>query len=204
LDILALAGSTGVSIFTMVRCRQTWQFLLLGVWKFTMAFSAGCVYTHRSLLVRHTSHVKSYMPVNGPSTAKHPISYTPLFWLIVYAFGVIVGMAGLGSLVSQNWDEQHVPLVTFVFGGVALGIVITVAIITFIGVASKRGFSSGLKWSTAWMVVIGIVAVGLLAAFYSDWVLGAMVGNVTGSPSSDNAVLYWGYFVAKRLPIFSW
>jgi hypothetical protein len=184
----------------MVRCQQTWQFLLMGVWKFTMAFSAGCVYTHRSILVRK-HHRRDYLRVDA--SAKHAVSYSPLGWLIVYAGGVIVGMTGLVSLVSQNWGAEHVALITYVFGGVAGGTAFCVAIMAFIGAASDDGFSSGLKWSATSMIIMGIVAVGLLAAFYSDWILGAMTDNLIGSPSSENALLYWAYFVAKRLPILS-
>jgi hypothetical protein len=46
-------------------------------------------------------------------------------------------------------------------------------------------------------------AVGILGAFYSDWVLAAIAGKLTGAPSSDNSALYWSYFAAKRLPSFS-
>jgi hypothetical protein len=31
----------------------------------------------------------------------------------------------------------------------------------------------------------------ILAAFYSDWVLGALARNLVGVPSGDNAYLYW-------------
>jgi hypothetical protein len=31
----------------------------------------------------------------------------------------------------------------------------------------------------------------ILGAFYSDWVLGALAGNLVGVPSGDNAYLYW-------------
>jgi hypothetical protein len=45
--------------------------------------------------------------------------------------------------------------------------------------------------------------VGILAALYSDWVLAGLAGNLIGMPSSDNSLLYFGYFAAKRLPFFS-
>ena len=45
--------------------------------------------------------------------------------------------------------------------------------------------------------------VGILSTLNSDWLLGAIASNLSGYPSSDIAVLYWGYFIAKRLPIAS-
>ena len=61
-----------------------------------------------------------------------------------------------------------------------------------------RIFGSGL---TSLSVLLGCL--GVLGAFYSDWILAAIAENMSGSPSADNAALYWSYFVAKRLPFFS-
>jgi hypothetical protein len=51
--------------------------------------------------------------------------------------------------------------------------------------------------------VASIGMVGILFALYSDFAIGAIAGNMAGVPSSDNAALYWGYFIIKRLPILS-
>ena len=48
-----------------------------------------------------------------------------------------------------------------------------------------------------------ILFFGLFSAFYCDWVLAALERNYSGIPSSDIAILYWMYFVAKRLPMLS-
>jgi hypothetical protein len=59
-----------------------------------------------------------------------------------------------------------------------------------------------------WGFFIGYIpacCVGLLVVlgvFYSDWILAAIAENLAGVPSSDVAILYWLYFVAKRLPLF--
>jgi len=47
------------------------------------------------------------------------------------------------------------------------------------------------------------MGVGVLAALYSDWVIAFLAGNMAGVPMSDNALLYWTYFFAKRIPLFS-
>jgi hypothetical protein len=43
----------------------------------------------------------------------------------------------------------------------------------------------------------------ILSALYADWVLGCIAENLVGAPSSDNAMFYWTYFFAKRLPMLS-
>lgn len=47
-----------------------------------------------------------------------------------------------------------------------------------------------------------ILAVGVLAALYSSWTITLLAGNLLGLPSWDNAVFYWTYFFAKRIPLF--
>ena len=41
-----------------------------------------------------------------------------------------------------------------------------------------------------------------LGALHSDWILASITGNWAGAPDGNNAVLYWGYFVAKILSFF--
>jgi len=47
------------------------------------------------------------------------------------------------------------------------------------------------------------LATGILAALFSDWILAAIADNYAGVPDGNNSVLYWSYFVAKRLQILS-
>jgi hypothetical protein len=51
--------------------------------------------------------------------------------------------------------------------------------------------------------VLGILCFGLFGAFYCDWILAAITRNWAGLPSNDIAVLFWVYFLAKRLPMLS-
>jgi hypothetical protein len=53
-----------------------------------------------------------------------------------------------------------------------------------------------------WLIIL-IILFGAMGAFYSDWILGAIAGKWSGMPSGDNEWLYWSYFAAKRLPMFS-
>ena len=51
--------------------------------------------------------------------------------------------------------------------------------------------------------ILGVLFFGLFGAFYCDWILAAIARNWAGLPSNDIAVLFWVYFVAKRLPMLS-
>jgi hypothetical protein len=51
-------------------------------------------------------------------------------------------------------------------------------------------------------IVECLMFLGAPTALWSDWVLAGLADNLIGVPSSDNAVLYFGYFAAKRLPFF--
>ena len=48
-----------------------------------------------------------------------------------------------------------------------------------------------------------LVTVGVFGTLYCDFSLGGIAGSMVGVPSPDNAVMYWTYFIAKRLPFFS-
>ena len=44
------------------------------------------------------------------------------------------------------------------------------------------------------------------AVIYSDWALAAIAGNMIGMPDGNNVIvniLFWSYFIAKRLPMLS-
>jgi hypothetical protein len=133
--------------------------------------------------------------------------YSPqqaLFWTLLYIPGVIVGLAELISLVIQ--EIRHNPTVeriTLVFGTV----VATLAVLSLIAVIiisdSDGGLVRVIGWSSVGFLFGAATTIGILGPLYSDWILGAIAQNLAGTPSSDNALLYWCYFVAKRLPFFS-
>jgi hypothetical protein len=141
-----------------------------------------------------------------------PPETVELMTLLVLAFekvwcsilGVIVGLTGLISLVIQ--EIRHNPTVqriTLVFGAV----VATLALLSLIAVINISDSDGGLVrvigWSSVGFLFGAATAISILGALYSDWILGAIAQNLAGTPSSDNALLYWCYFVAKRLPFFS-
>lgn len=77
----------------------------------------------------------------------------------------------------------------------------------------RRQYDSGRRlglgpWRLLFRIFLFLVGgavttAGVLAVLYSDFALGVVAANMTGWPSSDNAVFYWIYFIAKRLPLLS-
>jgi hypothetical protein len=181
---ISLCGTLSITIFTMVSCQNDWQFVLIAFWKLTMSITLSSVCIHRNLLMKD-----DYSPE----------SEEPFYWLIFYACGVITGFTGLVSLVIQSWETQSVVLITEIFGGIA-GFIAVICVFV-----SCSMYIDGQEFSESGYSYIQTVGgwVGILSALYCDWILGAIADNMIGAPSSDVAVLYWIYFVAKRLPLFS-
>jgi len=119
--------------------------------------------------------------------------------------GMFAGIAGLMSLVVKAKDHAGIRKLTAGFYTiVGAGTLIVVLVVIYrvrsqgdLGTPekAKRIILGGLLW------LVG--SFSILSVFYSDWSLGMMTGNLNGLPSGDNSALYWTYFVAKRLPMFS-
>jgi hypothetical protein len=132
-------------------------------------------------------------------------NYAP-WMLLVYIPGLITGLVGMFSLVGLNWGNHTVRLITIsiwgAFGGI-VGLIILVGIcICGSGVDQKI---IGLALLS--LGVFGVIGVSVLGILYNDWILGAASNNLIGAPSFSRsgygAYLYWAYFVAKKLPLFS-
>jgi TM2 domain-containing membrane protein YozV len=89
-------------------------------------------------------------------------------------------------------------LLTGVFWGIVGAIFLVFGILTISREDEEKG--AAISGSLAATVVGGI---GIFAALYSDWALGVLTGNLAGEPSEDTRILYWIYFVAKRLPLLT-
>jgi hypothetical protein len=136
-------------------------------------------------------------------------NYNPLYWLILYFFGTMTGMIGLLALVITDFrHNSDVRSLTYGFA---------VAIVVLALTSGTYWYKRHMEKSTggyealkaAYIHTFGGFFIALLAAFnffsalYSDLVLGAIAQNWSGFPSENNQVLYWAWFAAKRLPLFS-
>jgi hypothetical protein len=105
-------------------------------------------------------------------------------------------MAGLVSLVHHNWHNHDVQLITGVFAAAVFGSAAVVTVLVCFG-------NGGVFASSLMGIGLAASLIAVLSAFYSDWILAAVMGKLTGYPSSDVAPLYWLYFLTKRLPLLS-
>jgi hypothetical protein len=131
-----------------------------------------------------------------------------VYLLAIYVPGLGCGMVGLVSLVREFWKSNPaVRTITYAFGGSLGGLaLITVGIGLIIGCRRRSKalidhIPRLLAFGLGGLLAIAATGATVLGAFYSDWILGAIAGDLTGVPSGDNAILYWSYFAIKRLPI---
>ncbi len=119
------------------------------------------------------------------------------FWgIVVYGVGTVIGMVGLFSVVHRTfWEITGVRIITGVFAAILM---LTLAgFWTMVRYAHEA--SAGEAWAFACMWSVPLFLTVLV--FYSDWSLAAVAGNYEGFPASGSKVVYWIYFVAKRLPM---
>jgi len=53
LSTVGLVGGFAIAIFTLVRCRNHWQLLLIGIWKLSMSVFNGVVGVHISTIMKN-------------------------------------------------------------------------------------------------------------------------------------------------------
>lgn len=230
----------------MHRCRLSWHFLLICIWKLITSVSLACITLHRCWIVRqekkqpHRSNDTELQNRGGYQPAqpdepghngmyaqnnrsgfwseveekkhKAKVQLAPLWWLLLYLSGTIVGMVGLFALLWTAFREdatiQHL---TYGFGAVLAIVPILVAIFWYVHHLDKLDESKGgmgqlmsAFWQTLGGGFVAFVAVfGVFSSLYSDLVLGSIANNLFGMPSDDFAPLYWAWFIAKRLPLLS-
>jgi hypothetical protein len=198
--VVALVGGNTMAIFTVIRCRNRWQFVLIAFWKMSLS----------TMLPLSTFTTAYYMSRNDLDTdyenaPRNPVcplrgqKMTPsIYWIPLYMLGLIVGLVGVFSLVKETWlDSPAVRVVTYVFGGIFGAIIFTILVFSLL-----KGLEILLAIPLAGLFAPTIV-LAVLGVFYSDWILAAVAGNMAGLPSSDVEVLYWLYFAFKRVPLLS-
>jgi hypothetical protein len=117
-------------------------------------------------------------------------------WLILYAIELFIGLVGQLSLVHHFWHVKAVRDITAGFCVVA-GLIALGCGIGF----SVEADGCGRILALASTAPVFFAALGVFAGFYSDWILGGITNNFKGVPSGSLAVVYWFYFVFKRLLI---
>ena len=217
LGILGLALSSGLAIFTIVSCKNSWQLLVIAVWKMSMSLLNGFTAIHAAHLAMK----------DGYKAVAHPEKTAWWIVLCMYALpsqtligeltflplldvpGMFAGISGLMSLVVQHLDSIGLRKLTIAFYSI-IGIGVLIILIGMLrGVVFRKAKSKDVDGEEVLLWGMGGVGFSfilftILAAFYGDWALGMLVHNLIGLPSGDNSGLYWSYWVAKRLTLFSW
>ncbi|TFK29559.1 hypothetical protein FA15DRAFT_664107 [Coprinopsis marcescibilis] len=128
------------------------------------------------------------------------------WWIVLYIPGMFAGITGLMALVVEAQGHGGIRGLTAGF----YAIVGAGTLFTILGIVYRLRKDQGElgRPEKAKRIILGAIvwvvgSFSILAVFYSDWALGMMTNNITGLPSSDAAAVYWTYWVAKRLPMFS-
>jgi fluoride ion exporter CrcB/FEX len=205
LGLLGLLITMSTSIYTAVRCHNRWQFVLIAVWKLTLSISLTAMSVHVAAVVRKAvKDEKVYYHTSGAPNTVFAGKVTSdktsdlILWLLAYIPGILVGLPGIISLVVQTWDDHTIRIITYTFLGTWFGLSILGTMIAALVAEDETKTAVSI-----YLAMIFALLLCMLAPFYSDWTLGAIAGNWAGTPTSDNAVLYWLYFVGKRLPFLS-
>ncbi|MCJ1355896.1 MAG: hypothetical protein MMC33_005888 [Icmadophila ericetorum] len=203
LGALSVLWTLIISIVAIYRCRDSWPFILLLAWKLLLSVSLGCITLHRAYyLIKERDD-------NGKVNTQVMVSNDPIWGMALYFVGLAFGLVGLADVVWNSWPNRSTTM--DIITGTFVATIILVALtggIKACYIGSKDGWDwTALKWA--------VIAAIILAAFYSDWILAAIevqglalgvpgaTGNWWGIPSGDVAIIYWPYFFAKRLPLFS-
>ncbi|PPQ66434.1 hypothetical protein CVT24_007200 [Panaeolus cyanescens] len=213
-----------MSIFTMINCKNTWQLLVIAIWKMSMSLLNGLTALHVAILIVHNNDMEKAMEemrerrssedvveaseaapevenVEEPRPVAIIQSKKAIWWVLLYLPGMIAGMAGLMNLVVKVGNRMpDVVRLTIAFyfivgAGLLVGFAAALIICWQGGGAPLKVAVTGFASAVVMFIVLG--------AFYSDWCLGLMLDNLLGTPSSDTSAFYWTYFVAKRLTMFS-
>lgn len=182
--VVSLAVTMGVSIYTIIGCQNTWEFMLIAVWKLLLSATTG-------VITIHAGHI----------AADYGRTSRVLWWLLLYLTGVVIGSVGLFAIVSQVLRYYSTLLVlTEVFAAVA-GF-LAIAIPMFIMMMT---FEDKRDWLTLPLVIVlfVVLVIGVLFALYSDWALACIAQDWAGMTPGYKAELYWAYFAAKRLQMFA-
>lgn len=123
------------------------------------------------------------------------------YCLVIYIPGFVVGFIGLGRLVKQSWHNPTVGILTYIYGGLVAIVAIVAIVVAIYSMSSSADDGVVVAW--CWGLLACLAACGFLGVLYSDWILGSIAEDLVGRPSGDNAILYWTYFVAKKISLLS-
>ncbi|KAK3349088.1 hypothetical protein B0T25DRAFT_547173 [Lasiosphaeria hispida] len=217
-------------MITLIRCRKTWPFILISVWKIVLSTTITSMATHANYLAFGDSMQSRKLAAPFAALANahlRPDNVSPmrsgtdistslkllrekfrvlLWWTAFYSLGAIVGLVGVIAIVHESMENERLKVITAVFGCV-VGLGAAAAVSCVMSGRSELGtggVGSRVGWSLIAAIGVAIFEMLFLFAFYTDWVLAALAGDMVGLQiPGDN---FWSallYFFAKRLPMLS-
>ena len=188
--ILAGVGSCGTvvsTIYTIVRCRGRWAFVLIAIWKLFLSICLNAMVFHAAFIRRGYRYASTLI-----------ISR----WTWLYGIGLAFGLAGLFDLAFVDPGHQSHTLLTLgsLLASLPLvrcGLALFVALFDddlgdFLKNLSFPFHDDELLDSVEWwpwLQLLSAFAVnyGIATAVLSNWILAAIaIDNWSGKPSSDS------------------
>ncbi|KAF8659276.1 hypothetical protein AX16_001851 [Volvariella volvacea WC 439] len=106
LSSAGLGGTISMAFKTIKSCKNTWQLLVIAVWKLFMSFLSGITAIHVAMVVLMQKDMEWDLKKASKRAA---------WWIALYVPGMVAGMTGLMSLVVQHWDNRGVYGLTIFF-----------------------------------------------------------------------------------------
>ncbi|KAI1843976.1 hypothetical protein JX266_009842 [Neoarthrinium moseri] len=156
---------------------------------------------------RKGPHINDLLKIPSPLRPRTSADYgrSALLWVIMYALSAIPGLIGLIGVAISNWEEptKAMLIICEVFGICsALCLIMALADVTH---RFLKGSWRRIGDIQVWIIVPCMLAI--LLSSWSDFFFAAISvrdgGSWSGVPSKQNAVVYWGYFIFKRLPLLA-
>jgi hypothetical protein len=70
LSLVGLIWTVGATIFTMIRCRQRWEFVVMAFWKMMMSLTLSAIATHAAVIVRRKLASRHISKDDGSESGK--------------------------------------------------------------------------------------------------------------------------------------
>lgn len=191
LATLQLLGTVTLAAISIARCRERWQFVLISVWKLCFSLELGVWGVMAALVARRNPVHHHYDDGHKCGEQRVQAFAGPArFLTIVYIIPLLVGAIGLFDVVDQTIHQTLVFEVTLAFGVAAAAVAIVALFCFGLLLLSLCDVVERIEPLETSFAICGSVFL-MLFAFYSDWVLGAIAGDIVGTPGSDNGSLYW-------------
>ena len=190
-SILQLVGTMGLALYTIYACHDRWQFVLIALWKLVLnAGKGGWQITTGWMVSGQQSIARASQRAGGNRAAGLDLAWRSgsldrksgnVMRRIAggYALAALVGLVGVADLVRLAAHQTpHILTITEAFGGT-----VAFALVCGIGLAIvDKDLEAAF--------IMPLLAIMVLFALYSDWILGAIADNLLGNPR-ENRAFYW-------------